>query len=48
VQGLYQRFLHRNGSTAEVDLWVHSLQAGISFDQVLVNFLASAEYAKNL
>jgi hypothetical protein len=46
VQSLYQHYLHRNGEARGVDFWTSVLQAGVSFDQVLVSFLASAEYAK--
>src|SRR5262249_7227189 len=44
IQDIYGRFLQRAPSTAEVDLWSHALDAGLTEKQLQAQFLASSEY----
>lgn len=44
VNGLYQELLHRSPAPAEVELWVHGLNAGVSRDQTAQAFTTSPEY----
>jgi hypothetical protein len=43
----YQRFLHRDGEAAGMAFWARAMQNGMTEEQVVGNFVGSAEYFNN-